>query len=141
MSGLILLFHEPLDELVRAEGNMGVRKLEQDDLVAVHFAQERHLVLVEQRDNVGRQPDFGRHADVQRNASLAECRPESLESLLDGAARVLVTARVDVRRHHGIQDAVVRRGLRHGEPFVQGWCTIIDARQKMTVQVDHDFDS
>jgi len=65
----------------------------------------------------GGQAHFGRHADVERDAGLAECHPESFECLLNAAARVLVTARVDVRRHHGIRRAFVRRRLRHGEPF------------------------
>src|SRR6266480_3849844 len=135
-----VVLQQALDELIRTGSNLGVRKLQQDDPVAVQLAQERHLVLAQQRDDVRRQPYFGRHADMQRYARLAQRQAEVLERLLDGAARVFVAARVDVRRHHGIRDAIGHRGLRQGEPVGEGARTVIDARQKMTVQVDHARD-
>ena len=135
------VLQQPLDELIRTGSNLGVRKLQQHDPIAVQFAQERHLVLAQQRDDVGRQLYFGRHADMQRYASLAQRQPEVLEGLLDGAACVFIAARVNVRRHHGIPNAIGRRGMRHGEPVGKRLGTVVDARQKMTVQVDHARDA
>src|SRR5207302_4394754 len=132
-----VVLQQPLDELIRTGSNLSVRKLEQDDPVAVQFAEERHFIAAQQRDDVGRQPYFGRHADMQRYARLAQRQAEVLERLLDGAARVFVAARVNVRRHHGVRNAIGHRGLRQGEPVGERLRTVIDARQKMTVQVDH----
>jgi hypothetical protein len=42
-----------------------------------------------------------------------------------------------VRRHHGIRNAIGRRGLRQGERVGEVLRTVVDAWQKMTVQVDH----
>src|SRR5882762_4367706 len=135
-----VVLQQPLDELIRTGRYLGVRKLQQDDPVAVQLAQERHLVLAQQRDDVGRQPYFGRHTDMQRYASLAQRQPEVPERLLDGAAGVFIAARVDVRRHHGIRNAIGHRGLRQGEPVGERLRTVVDAWQKMTVQVDHAGD-
>src|SRR5882762_6911364 len=134
------VLQQPLDELLRTGSNVAVRKLQQDDPVAVQLAQERHLVLTQQRDDVGRHPYFGRHADMQRHARLAQRQPEVPERLLDGAARVWVAARVEVRGHHGIRNAIGHRGLRQGEPVGERLRTVVDAWQKMTVQVDHARD-
>src|SRR4030088_2207803 len=90
-----VVLQQPLDELIRTGRYLGGRKPQQDDPVAVQFAQERHLVPAQQRDDVRRQPYFGRHADMQRYAGLAQRQAEVLERLLDGAARVFVAARVD----------------------------------------------
>src|SRR5437588_3074538 len=83
-----VVLQQPLDELIRTGSNLGVRKLQQDDPVAVQFAEERHFIAAQQRDDVRRQPYFSRHADMQRYARLAQREPEVLERLLDGAAHV-----------------------------------------------------
>src|SRR6059058_1243381 len=75
-----VVLQQPLDELIRTGSNLGVRKLQQEDPVAVQFAQERHLVLAQQRDDVERQPYFGRHADMQCYASLAQRQAKSLNA-------------------------------------------------------------
>src|SRR5665213_1431095 len=132
-----IALQQPLNELIGTGSNLGVRKLQQEDLVAVQFSQEWHLILAQQADDVGREPYFGRHAYVQRYASLAQRQPEVLEGLLNAAARVLVAAREDVRRHHGIRNAIGRRGPRQREPVGQVLRAVVNAWQKMTVQIDH----
>ena len=105
-----------------------MRKLEQDDVVTIHLAQERHLILGQQRYDLGREPHFGRHADMQWDACFTQRRFVSPKHPLNTAARVLITARVHVRRHDGIDDTVVRRCPRQGERIGQRFCTVIDAR-------------
>jgi len=75
-----VVLQQPLDELIRTGRDLGVRKLQQDDPVAVQFAQERHLVPASAARRCRATAVLRPPCRMQRYASLPQRNRKSLNA-------------------------------------------------------------
>ena len=135
--GHVTARQQVLYRLLRAHRHGVVGEFEQNHRFPIPPAQHRHLVQFEQFDRFTGQSQLAPQTDLERNPGLGQCPLECLEMRPERRVRVLVAARMHVRRQHRAFDAVGYGGGGQLQSLRKGFGAVVDAGEVMTVQVEH----
>ena len=130
-------FEQAVDEAATASRNHLVRKLHQHDSPPVHFTQKGHLVLGDEVDKLGTQPNLATHTHLKRDTRIGQLLAKFSVRCFQAAALVVIAVRVHVRGEHRVCNAIGHRHPRELEGFLQGVRAVVHSGQKMAMQINH----
>jgi hypothetical protein len=84
-------------------------------------------------------PYLAAEEHLQVDPRLVESGTVGIECRRQRRQPVVEVARMDMRRQHGVGDAVGHRRRRQRQGILRRACAVVDAREEVTMQIDHPW--